>query len=115
MRNKGVRNMHCYKDYSKWSSALENYSPGSRKRPLFVPEHFVFDIPQCRKYLPASGAGHSAVLMQEDSVKALKIKMTGKTAAWDSLQRRSITLKCSPKQSTGQNGVVTYLIVADTK
>jgi hypothetical protein len=35
----------------------------------------VFDIPPCRKYLPgvpASGAGPSAVLMQECSVKASK-------------------------------------------
>jgi hypothetical protein len=32
----------------------------------------VFDIPPCRKCLPASGAGHSAVLMQENSVKASK-------------------------------------------
>jgi hypothetical protein len=32
----------------------------------------VFDIPPCQKYLPASGAGPSAVLMQEDSVKASK-------------------------------------------
>jgi hypothetical protein len=32
----------------------------------------VFDIPQCRKYLPASGAGPSAMLMQEYSVKASK-------------------------------------------
>jgi hypothetical protein len=30
------------------------------------------DILPCRKYLPASGAGPSAVLMQEDSVKASK-------------------------------------------
>ncbi len=32
----------------------------------------VFDIPPGRKCLPASGAGHSAVLMQEDSVKTSK-------------------------------------------
>jgi hypothetical protein len=32
----------------------------------------VFDIPPCRKYLLASGAGPSAVLMQEYSVKASK-------------------------------------------
>ncbi len=32
----------------------------------------VFDIPPCRKYLPDSGAGPSAVLMQEYSVKASK-------------------------------------------
>jgi hypothetical protein len=32
----------------------------------------VFDIPPCQKYLPASGAGPSPLLMQVDSLKASK-------------------------------------------
>jgi hypothetical protein len=31
----------------------------------------VFYIPPCRKYLPSSGAGHSAMLIQENSVNRL--------------------------------------------
>ncbi len=72
-------NMHCYKNYLKWSSPLEKYRPGNEKPPCW-----------CRNILPlahtdilhssmlgiSSGIWSSAfsVMLQENSVRASNYK-----------------------------------------
>ncbi len=76
---------HCYKDYSKWSSPLENYKCGKRKSPLLVPEHF---SPCIYWYFTFLHAGNIFRSLEQDLLrtvtgkfrKSFKLKMLGKTA-----------------------------------
>ncbi len=76
---------HCYKDYLKWSSPLENCSSRSEKSPLLVLQHFA---PCPYWYFTSFYAGNIFRSQKQDLLlgvtgkfrKILKLKMSGKTA-----------------------------------
>ena len=77
--------LHCYKDYLKWSSPLENCSSRNEKSPLLALEHFA----PCPYWYFTSFYAVKIFRSQKQELlrgdtgkfrKILKLKMCGKTA-----------------------------------